>query len=77
MTCNDGTLSVAFSYDPIGNRISTTNYTETGAAVVSQYIANNLNQYTSRTTPGYAAVRGEADPNATVTVRDKGSDPSV
>ena len=59
-----------FSYDPIGNRIATTNYTETGSAIVSEYTANSLNQYTSRTTPGYAAVRGEADPNATVTVNE-------
>ena len=29
---------------------------------------NPLNQYTSRTIPGYAAVRGEAATNATVTV---------
>ena len=59
-----------FSYDPIGNRIATTNYTETGAAVVSEYAANNLNQYTSRTVPGVAAVRGFADANATVTVNE-------
>ena len=31
-----------FSYDPIGNRVATTNYTETGAAVVSEYTAENL-----------------------------------
>ena len=59
-----------FSYDPIGNRIATTNYTETGAAVVSEYAANNLNQYTSRTVPGVAAVRGFADADATVTVNE-------
>ena len=59
-----------FSYDPIGNRIATTNYTETGAAVVSEYSANSLNQYTSRTVPGVAAVRGFADANATVTVNE-------
>ena len=59
-----------FSYDPIGNRIATTNYTETGSAIVSQYEANNLNQYTSRTVPGVAAVRGFADANATVTVNE-------
>ena len=59
-----------FSYDPIGNRIATTNYTETGSAIVSEYSANNLNQYTSRTVPGVAAVRGFADANATVTVNE-------
>ena len=59
-----------FSYDPIGNRVATTNYTETGAAVVSEYAANNLNQYTSRTVPGVAVVRGFVDANATVTVNE-------
>ena len=59
-----------FSYDPIGNRVATTNYTETGAAVVSEYSANSLNQYTSRTVPGVAAARGFADANATVTVNE-------
>ena len=59
-----------FSYDPIGNRIATTNYDETGAAIVSEYSANNLNQYTSRTVPGVAAVRGFADADATVTVNE-------
>ena len=59
-----------FSYDPIGNRIATTNYTETGSAIVSEYTANSLNQYTSRTVPGVAAVRGFADADATVTVNE-------
>ena len=59
-----------FSYDPIGNRVSTTNYDETGSAIVSEYSANNLNQYTSRIVPGVAAVRGFADANATVTVNE-------
>ena len=59
-----------FSYDPIGNRIATTNYTETGSAIVSEYTANSLNQYTSRTVPGVAAARGFALTNATVTVNE-------
>ena len=59
-----------FSYDPIGNRIATTNYDETGSAIVSEYSASSLNQYTSRTVPGYAAVRGFVDANATVTVNE-------
>ena len=59
-----------FSYDPIGNRVSSTDYDETGAARTSTYTANNLNQYTSRTVPGYAAVRGHADADATVTVNE-------
>ena len=60
-----------FEYDPIGNRISSTTYNELGEPKTSQYIANNLNQYTSRTVPGYAAVRGHADADATVTVNEK------
>ena len=71
MTCNDGTLSVAFSYDPIGNRTSSATYGEAGEAQVSTYVANALNQYVSRTTPGFAAVRGEADPAAAVTVNGR------
>ena len=59
-----------FSYDPIGNRVATTNYDETGSAIVSQYEANSLNQYTSRTVPGVAAARGFADADATVTVNE-------
>lgn len=60
-----------FEYDPIGNRISSTTYNELGEPKTSQYIANNLNQYASRTVPGYAAVRGHADADATVTVNEK------
>ena len=63
-------FSEDFDYDPIGNRRSSATYNEKGEAQASTYVANNLNQYTTRTTPGYAAVRGEADPNATVTVNE-------
>ncbi len=35
------------------------------------YSASRLNQYTQRTVPGYAAVRGEAVTNATVTVNER------
>ena len=63
-------FSEDFDYDPIGNRRSSSTYNEKGEAQTSTYEANNLNQYTQRTTPGYAAVRGEADPNATVTVNE-------
>ena len=35
------------------------------------YSASRLNQYTQRTVPGYAAVRGEAATNATVTVNER------
>ena len=63
-------FSEDFDYDPIGNRRSSATYNEKDEAQTSTYEANNLNQYTSRTTPGYAAVRGEADPNAMVTVNE-------
>ena len=63
-------FSEDFDYDPIGNRRSSATYNEKGEVQTSTYVANNLNQYTTRTTPGYAAVRGEADPNATVTVNE-------
>ena len=61
-------FSEDFDYDPIGNRRSSATYNEKGEAQTSTYEANNLNQYTQRTTPGYAAVRGEADPNAFVSI---------
>ena len=63
-------FSEDFDYDPIGNRRSSATYSEKGEAQTSTYQANNLNQYTSRTTPGYAAVRGEADSAATITVNE-------
>ena len=69
-------FSEDFDYDPIGNRCSSATYNEKGEAQTSTYQANNLNQYTTRTTPGYAAVRGEADPNAFVSINSfRGSDP--
>ena len=63
-------FSEDFDYDPIGNRKTSSTYNEKGEAQTSTYQANNLNQYTSCTVPGYAAVRGEADPDATVTVNE-------
>ena len=57
-----------FAYDPIGNRVSSTAYDETGAARTSTYTANALNQYVSRTVPGWASVRGLAVADATVAV---------
>ena len=58
-------------YDPIGNRTSATDYDEQGNPLVSSYSANALNQYTQRTVPGYAVLRGEAATNATVTVNER------
>ncbi len=60
-------LTAFWTYD-VNNRRSSSTYNERGDAQTSTYQANNLNQYISRTTPGYAAVRGEASPDATVTV---------
>ena len=64
-------FSEDFAYDPIGNRTSSATYDEAGEAQVSTYVANALNQCVSRTTPGFAAVRGEADPDAAVTVNER------
>lgn len=49
-------------------RTSSTEYDHENHARVSSYTANALNQYTQRTVPGYAGVRGSATNNATVTV---------
>ena len=57
-----------FSYDPIGNRISATDYDENGTARTSAYSANALNQYVARTVPGWASARGLAATNAYVAV---------
>ena len=57
-----------YAYDPIGNRTSSTEYDHEDNALVSSYVANELNQYSQRTVPGYAGVRGSATNNATVTV---------
>ena len=35
------------------------------------YSASRLNQYTQRTVPGYATLRGEAATNATITVNER------
>ena len=64
-------FSEDFAYDLIGNRTSSATYDEAGEAQVSTYVANALNQYVSRTTPGFAAFRGEADPDAAVTVNGR------
>ena len=57
-----------YAYDPIGNRTSSTEYDHEDNALVSSYAANELDQYSQRTVPGYAGVRGSATNNATVTV---------
>ena len=70
----DGTAlpgyTFGYVFDDIGNRTSTT---ENGA--VSAYTANDLNQYTSRTVPGVAQVRGRAATGAVVSVTPPGGLP--
>lgn len=61
-------FSYDYAYDPIGNRTSSTEYDHEDSALVSSYTANALNQYSQRSVPGYAGVRGSATNNATVTV---------
>ena len=61
-------FSEGFSYDPIGNRITATEHDESGTSHVSNYTANELNQYVSRSVPGLVSARGFADTNAFVTV---------
>ena len=61
-------FSYDYEYDPIGNRVSSTEYDRENNPRVSSYTANALNQYEERTIPSYAAVRGSATNTATVTV---------
>ena len=56
-----------YDFDDIGNRKSTTSNARPETRN-SLYTANLLNQYTSRTVPGYADVLGTAHSNATVAV---------
>jgi RHS repeat-associated protein len=52
-----------YSFDDIGNRTWTTNNSR-----AAHYLANSLNQYTSRDVPGFVNALGSANSNATVTV---------
>ena len=61
-------FSFGYAYDPIGNRTSSTEWDENGVARTSHYTANELNEYESRTVPGYVTILGEAATDATVTV---------
>ncbi len=56
-----------YDFDDIGNRKSTSSNSKPETRN-SFYTASLLNQYTSRTVPGYADVLGTAHSNATVTV---------
>jgi len=53
-----------YRFDDIGNRDTTGGR----ASAVSDYTANRLNQYTTRTVPAYVDVTGIANPTADVTV---------
>jgi len=57
-----------YEFDTIGNRTSSEN-TFGSTNLQETYTANELNQYTQRTVPGVIPVTGEADSEATVTVR--------
>ena len=57
-----------FAYDPIGNRTESAVYDENGVRYASAYETDERNRYVSRTVPGLAAARGDADARAAVTV---------
>ena len=59
-----------YAFDTIGNRTSTAaGGDQNGNNLRSTtYSANNLNQYTNRTVPGYAEITGSAASNANVTI---------
>ena len=59
-----------YGFDDIGNRKSAgSGGNQTGGNLHYQnYAANNLNQYTSRTVPGFAELLGSANSNATVSL---------
>jgi RHS repeat-associated protein len=71
---NDGTPVAGqqfnYAFDDIGNRQSTASGGDQYGANLryASYTVNNLNQYTSRTVPGYVNILGSATNNATVTV---------
>jgi RHS repeat-associated protein len=62
-----------YSFDDIGNRATSAQGGDQWGANLkySTYAANTLNQYTSRTAPGYIQVLGSANSNATVTVNNQ------
>ncbi len=61
--------SFGYEFDAIGNRL-----TATTNGHVSIYAPNDLNQYTSRTVPGYLDILGEAASDADVTVNGLASE---
>jgi RHS repeat-associated protein len=75
---SDGTVVAGqqfdYTFDDIGNRtVAASGGDQWGANLRYQnYTANSLNQYTSRTVPGYVQTLGTAISNATVTVWGQG-----
>ncbi len=59
-----------YTFDDIGNRKTTVSGGDAGGRLkrTQNYTANNLNQYTQRTVPGYLDIIGSATNTATVTV---------
>lgn len=59
-----------YTFDDIGNRKTTASGGDSAGVNLrsATYSANNLNQYSSRTVPGYMNVLGTANSNATVTI---------
>ncbi len=64
-----------YGFDDIGNRTSTKQGGDqtAGSLRPATYTANNLNQYDSRTIPGYLEVQGIANPSATLTINSSSS----
>ena len=62
--------SFGYTFDDIGNRLTETK----GMPLMAfNYTANNVNQYTQRTVPGYVPITGSALAEAKVTVKDTDS----
>ena len=59
---------IALQLAPFGTCVKTGKIRGSPRNTMSSYTANALNQYTQRTEPGYAGVRGSATNTATVTV---------
>jgi RHS repeat-associated protein len=61
-------------FDDIGNRLTNSFGGDTAGQNLrpASYFANNLNQYTNRTVPGYINLLGSANSNATVTLWTNG-----
>jgi RHS repeat-associated protein len=76
---NDGSIVLGqqfeYTFDDIGNRKTAVSGGDANGRLkrVQNYTANNLNQYTQRTAPGYLDIIGSATNAATVTVNNQSS----